>query len=157
MKTLFGKAAMLLFGLLAASGLAPAQILSIVEQIDLKCYKIRGEPLDIVLQLDHLNPVLREMGLPPEVVRVMEPEHLCVPVAKNGQIPPDQILQIIQWLDLKCYRIEPAEPLNIDLRLDHLNPVLRQMGLPPEFVRVGEAHSSASRWRKTASSRLRRS
>ena len=46
-------------------GSAGAQpIRSIVEMIDLKCYRIEGDvaSLDLPLVLDHLNPVLRDLG-----------------------------------------------------------------------------------------------
>jgi len=44
--------------------------------------------LDIPLHLDHLNPVFRQLQVPPEDVIVREPQQLGVPVAKNGLFPP---------------------------------------------------------------------
>ncbi len=109
-----------------------------VPQLDLKCYKIDDSipAVNIPLQLTHLNPVLREMGLPPEQVVVREPQELCVPVAKNNQIPDPTVLPFIQWVDLACYGLEtPAVP-SLPLTLTHLNPVLRGMGLPDELVKL---------------------
>ncbi len=109
-----------------------------VPQLDLKCYKIDDSipALNIPLQLTHLNPVLREMGLPPEQVVVREPQELCVPVAKNNQIPDPTVLPFIQWVDLACYGLDAPPVPSVPLRLTHLNPVLRGMGLPDEFVKL---------------------
>jgi len=107
------------------------------EFLDLKCYRIeQGRPLNQTLALRHLNPVLQ--GAPDERVVVREPQQLCVPVAKEGQRPPDNLLRFIQYIDLKCYRIEPGSPLQRTLVLRHLNPVLRQRGAPAEEVVVLE-------------------
>lgn len=117
----------------------PPDVLRFIEHVDLKCYRIESDiqSLDIPLRLDHLNPVLREMEASPEQVIVRDPQQLCVPVAKNGRIPPPDILRLIEHIDLKCYGIESdVSSLEIPLRLDHLNPLFRQMGLPPEQVIV---------------------
>jgi hypothetical protein len=65
------------------------------------------------------------------------PIQLCVPVAKNQQFPPADIRQIVQFADVLCYRIQ-GPPLNMQLTLDHLNPVLRNMNLPAENVFVAD-------------------
>ncbi len=129
------------FSLLAGSAHAQP-IRSIIEMIDLKCYRIEGDTasLDLPLVLDHLNPVLRDMGAPREQVIVREAQQLCVPVAKNQRFPDPVIADFINYLDLKCYRID-ADPsfLGIPLHLDHLNPLFIEMGIPPEEVRVNDA------------------
>ncbi len=113
----------------AAPGLAqpvPALpgVKAFVENLDLRCYQIPDQPpLGITLRLDHLNPVLVEMGLDYEIVDVREPQQLCVPVAKNDQYPPDDVLPFIRYVDWKCYGID-GPPLDVFLRLDHLNPQL---------------------------------
>jgi hypothetical protein len=182
----------------------PDDVRRILQWLDWKCYGIEGPSLDLTVRLDQLNPVIRNMFGPEVKVLVREPQQLCVPVAKNQRFPPLGALDLIQWLDVKCYRVEsdqivggqiqlthlnplfaniPPEvahfvagsspvqlcvpvakdknfpphhvynqiaysdvlcyqlrglPLNMNLRLDHLNPVLRAMGLAPEFVFVGE-------------------
>lgn len=129
------------FSLLAGSSRAQP-IRSIVEMIDLKCYRIEGDvaSLDLPLVLDHLNPVLRDLGAPPERVMVREPQQLCVPVAKNGRFPDPVIADFIRYLDLKCYRIDADPPfLGMPLQLDHLNPLFIEMGIPPENVQVLDA------------------
>jgi len=79
------------------------------------------------------------MGAPEENVIVRQPQQLCVPVAKNGMIPPPDVLPIIQFVDLKKYSIDSDVPsLDIPLHLDHLNPVFRQLQVRPEDVIVRE-------------------
>ena len=125
-----------------ASTPAQAQIPdSVIPFLDLKCYAITGPdggplpPLGFPLHLDHLNPLFQQLGIPPEDVVLLDPFQLCVPVAKNGVIPPADALRYIQFIDLKCYHLQTdPTPLNLGLLLTHLNPVLRQF--PQEFVIV---------------------
>lgn len=182
----------------------PASVLPFIQYADLKCYRINGPSLDLPIHVDQLNPEIANLFGPSDHVIVREPQQLCVPVAKNNQYPPPSVLELIQWLDLKCYRVDaspipwapiklthlnplfsgiPTEeawiegpapiqlcvpvaknqkippdsvlkiiaysdvlcynlrgfPLNWNLKLDHLNPVLRAMGLPPEFVWVTDS------------------
>lgn len=181
----------------------PFNVRHFLQYLDWKCYRIEGPSLDMPIHLDQLNPVIAGLYGPVDVI-VREPQQLCVPVAKNDHIPPTGVLDLIKWLDVKCYRVDapqipphpiwlthlnplfagiPAEqawidgpapfqlcvpvaknnafppqgvsqivrfsdvlcyhlnglPLNWDLKLTHLNPVLRNMGLPPEFVKVTES------------------
>lgn len=123
------------------SNAAEAQIPpSVIPFIDLKCYGITDPdglalpPINFPLHLDHLNPIFRELAHP-ENVRVLDPFQLCVPVAKNGLIPPQDALDYIQYIDLKCYNMETdPTPLGLPIFLRHLNPMLQ--GLPVEFVIV---------------------
>ena len=129
---------------LAASIPARAQIPdSVIPFLDLKCYHITDPngnplpPLNIPLHLDHLNPLFQQLQVPPEDVIVLDPFQLCVPVAKNGLIPPPPAIDYIQWIDLACYNMQTdTTPLGIPLVLRHLNPVLQQLGAQPEFVVV---------------------
>ena len=110
-----------------APGLPIPSLREIIENIDLKCYRVRDVSPDIFLYLQHLNPVMIGRGWPDEFVYLQEAEQLCVPVAKNGRIPPPHVLRYIEWLDLTCYRIE-GQPIDQPLLLTDLNPVLRQGG-----------------------------
>ena len=119
---------LLLLALLALPGAAPAQPLptpaQFVRFLDLRCYDIPGQPpLGVPLTLDHLNPVFREYGAPPEHVTLYEPQDLCVPVRKNNQIIPAAVLPFLQYADLKCYRID-GPSLDLPLRIDQLNPAI---------------------------------
>lgn len=112
----------------AKNGVTPPEAIKrIIEHVDVACYAIdpytNFEPID--LHLTHLNPVLRRMGLVEEKVEVIFPEQLCVPVAKNGKKPPEDVLRYIQWIDLKKYEAKPSEIRQpIRLTLSHLNPQL---------------------------------
>jgi hypothetical protein len=114
--------------------LPPPAVLDFIRFVDLACYRIQGVNVSRTLQLTHLNPVLRAMGVPPNVSTMTVPEQLCVPVIKNGLVPPAEVLRLVQFIDLKCYATTPPNPLNLPLVLAHLNPVLA--GLPPTQVVV---------------------
>lgn len=119
----------------------PPEVQRLVEWLDVKCYRvdsdrhIGGE----AIRLTHLNPLFWD--LEPEVVFFQgpAPNQLCVPVAKNGKYPPDDIRRFIEFSDVLCYDIR-GRPLDRKLRLDHLNPVLLDLGLKEEYVYVGESH-----------------
>lgn len=116
-----------------------------VQNADFACYGL--DPVfqfnQIKLRLSHLNPVFQEAGAPDEVVVLGQPRQLCVPVAKNHSDPPPEVRLLIEQIDLKCYdfAIPPTTvlPLNLDLRLSHLNPVLIGLGMEDERVTVREA------------------
>lgn len=98
-------------------------VLPFIRFVDWKCYGIEGPSLDYSLRLDHLNPVIQEMFGPSIEVVVREPEQLCVPVMKNNAVPPPAVRQLVQWLDVKCYRVEPAFDTAGPITLTHLNPL----------------------------------
>jgi hypothetical protein len=108
----------------------------LVPNLDLTCHRVEGDvrpPVDD-LTIRHLNPVLQEMGFEKEYVKLGEMEQLCVPVAKNEYYPPSPADEYIRWIDLACYKAESEMSQQADLQLEHLNPVLQKMGLPPEEV-----------------------
>ena len=99
---------------------------------DLKCYDITGPSLDLDLHLDHLNPQVWPVLGPSVDGTVREPQQLCVPVRKNNQNIPAAVLQLIQWLDIKCYRFEPKVFPVGQIQLHHLNPLYA--GIAPQMV-----------------------
>jgi hypothetical protein len=102
----------------------PFDVFSYLRWLDLKCYQIDGPPVDVPLHLDHLNPAIPPLFGPGLDVKVREPQQLCVPVRKNNTVPPAAVLDLIQWVDLKCYRVETdtVNP-NVVITLRHLNPL----------------------------------
>ncbi len=100
-----------------------ATSLPFVRYADLKCYDITGPSLDLDLHLDHLNPQVWPVLGPSVDGVVREPQQLCVPVRKNNQAIPAAVLQLIRWLDIKCYRFEPKVPPAGQILLRHLNPL----------------------------------
>lgn len=127
-----------------AAGLAPAPALaeppaadtdalalpppkSFVGGLDLECFSTPGQALNLQVQLTHLNPVLRALGLPAHAVVIRELVQTCVPVAKNGVSPSADALPFIQHVDFACFRVDAAalQPTQT-LTLAHLNPVLQQ-------------------------------
>lgn len=112
----------------------PPGVLEFVRNVDLSCYQIRGATTNFPLVLSHLNPLLST--LPRRQVALVVPDELCLPVIKNNVIPPPEVLNLVRYIDLKCYRTDPQRPLDIGLNLAQLNPVLG--GIPRADVRVRE-------------------
>jgi hypothetical protein len=113
--------------------LPPTDVLQFIRYIDLACYRIGGPSINVPLTLSHLNPLLTT--LPRRQVTVMFPEQLCLPVIKNNSVPPEEVLRLLRFIDLVCYREAPQVPLDLPLNLRQLNPVLGH--IPPTDVRVG--------------------
>ncbi|MEV4839769.1 hypothetical protein AB0K05_35065 [Nonomuraea sp. NPDC049486] len=112
----------------------PDGVLDFVRYVDLSCYRVTGSSMDKSLVLSHLNRVLSD--LPRKQVLLNRPEQLCVPVAKNGVLPPAEVLRVVRHIDLLCYGATPNVPMNRPLALRQLNPVLVGK-IPPADVRVG--------------------
>jgi hypothetical protein len=108
------------------NNVVPSDTLPFIQYVDWKCYGIQGPSIDRPLHIDHLNPVISGMIGPSDDIIVREPQQLCVPVQKDDYVPPPWVQRLIQWLDVKCYRVDPDRKI----RLTHLNPLLS--GLPPE-------------------------
>ena len=94
-----------------------------VSNVDLECFRTSPytPPLTTAIVTRHLNPVLST--LPVENNPVGPREKLCVPVAKNGVIPPPGVLDFVRFVDLSCYRTTGIN-VNRPLNLRQLNPVL---------------------------------
>lgn len=121
----------------AAFAQLPVSPRRFVDNLDVRCYQISGQPpLNLALRLDHLNPLFVSMHLPFENVVLGSPQQLCVPVEKNGVVPPPDTLPFIQYIDWKCYGIT-GSPLNIPLTLTQLNPVISSLLGPTVSVAVG--------------------
>lgn len=113
----------------------PADTLPFTRFVDWKCYGISGPSINVPLQLNHLNPVIVNLLGPTDQVIVREPQQLCVPVAKNGQIPPPEVLRLVEQLDVKCYRVDAQQPIvNTPIQLTHLNPLFA--GSAPENATI---------------------
>ncbi|MFC9254404.1 hypothetical protein [Amycolatopsis thailandensis] len=117
----------------------PPGILDYARWVDLACYRIEGGARNVPLTLSQLNPVVQRLGIQDAPVTMLSPEQLCVPVAKNGELPPPEILSFARHIDLECYALRvlgiPGRPF--PLTLGHLNPVLADR--PKTEVRVGDA------------------
>jgi hypothetical protein len=119
----------------------PPEVRQLVRFIDLECYST--DPFGIHppfnLLLRQLNPELA--GFAQHVLSLVSvPRQMCVPVAKNGAIPPMDVLAIARWVDLEKFTASPATlipPFNV--MLHHLNPLLA--GLPPVPVQLRRADS----------------
>lgn len=117
------------------NSLPPPDVLPFVRFVDLACYRISGQTVNFPLTLTHLNPVLGNQ--PVKSTAMLTPEQLCVPVIKNNSIPPDEVLNLVRYIDLKCYGVRNTDRLGVNLGIRQLNPVLA--GLAPVTVTVAEA------------------
>ena len=127
-----------LVGVLASPAMAFAQYelpspYDFISNLDLECYRATPvpEPAPYVY-LRHLNPVLSGLT---QTATVHELERVCLPVEKNDETPPPEVLPFAQWVDLACFRAE-GDSLDVTLNVSHLNPELA--GLPDETVVVKE-------------------
>ena len=117
------------------ANVAPADTLPFIRFVDWKCYGITGPSIDTPLTLTQLNPVMSALFGANLSVTLREPQQLCVPVVKNNANPPAAVLELVQELDVKCYRAENTQTFSKQITLRHLNPLLA--GLPPEVSTVG--------------------
>ncbi|MBX2811571.1 MAG: hypothetical protein KTR25_07170 [Myxococcales bacterium] len=99
--------------------------LRLVRHIDIACYELEQPTDDVLfpLVLEHLNPVVRAMNHPNRHTQLRRARQLCLPVQKNTQEIPDDVLDIVRWVDFLRYAIEPVEDSLIPLRLKHMNPL----------------------------------
>ncbi|MDH2427970.1 hypothetical protein [Sphaerisporangium sp. TRM90804] len=104
------------------TSIPPSPALDFIRFVDLACYRITGSNADTGLLLTHLNPVLQ--NVPRHEVKMNVPQQLCVPVVKNSSVPPPEIMSLVSHIDIMCYAITPNNPMNRQLSLRQLNPVL---------------------------------
>lgn len=108
----------------------PSSVLPFIQYIDLKCYAITPPAsVNVPLTLSQLDPVLASM--PTQKVTMQNNRQLCVPVQKNNQAIPANVLNIVRWIDLEKYDLTPSTPVSpFALALNHINPLL--VTLPTE-------------------------
>jgi hypothetical protein len=121
-------------------------VLDFIRYTDLSCYRIGGPNIQFPVKLRHLNPVLKDF--PDREVTLLAPDQLCVPVVKNDEKPPDEVLRFVQFIDLACFRETPPVPLEASLKLTQLNKALSD--LPTTEVRVRENRQLCVPVRKNA-------
>ena len=61
---------------------------------------------------------------------------ILFPAAASAHWPPPA--DFVRFLDVRCYDIRPQPPIDVPLRLDHLNPYFQSLNLPHEDVRLRE-------------------
>ena len=121
-----------LWGGAAQAQVQPPSPYELASQLDFECRPAQGVAPAPQVFIRQLNPVLQNR-LPNQMANLGALEQVCVPVAKNGQIPAPRALPIAAMIDLACYRATAA-PVDVDVTLSHLNPVLA--GLPDEDVHL---------------------
>jgi len=109
--------------------------LPFARHVDFACYKVDAAPLanPVPINLTHLNPVLA--NLPQHNVVLERPAQLCLPVAKNGVLPPPAVLAMARYIDLECYDTDPQAHPQFTVGLSQLNPQLD--GIAPHPMTLG--------------------
>jgi hypothetical protein len=110
----------------AKNGVVPTpDILKLVQFIDLECYDTSADNHPpFTVNLKQLNPQLANIP-PHNLTLVSQPRQLCVPVQKNNQVIPPDVLAIVRWIDLEKFPASP--PVGVpamNVVLSHLNPLL---------------------------------
>jgi hypothetical protein len=110
----------------------PDEVLPFIEWVDLACYRATADPVNVTVDVRHLNPELAH--LPGERVRIVELNQVCVPVRKRrgNIIPPipDAVRRLNEHVDVACYRLaEDTLDVNEPITLSHLNPLIQQLNL----------------------------
>jgi hypothetical protein len=102
----------------------PANALPFLRHVDLACYKVESAalPASVPLTLHHLNPVLAQLDR--HVVKLVQPDTLCLPVMKNNVLPPTEVLNLVRYLDLECWNTTFDVYPPFTLNLHQLNPQL---------------------------------
>lgn len=102
----------------------PSTALPFIQHVDFACYRLEAAALSTapLLNLRHLNPVFST--LPGHDVRLLQPDRLCLPVAKNNVLPPTEVLDLVRYLDLECYTVAETLHPNFGANLSQLNPQL---------------------------------
>lgn len=115
----------------------PPQVEQLVKYLDEECYAVQSsqQPNGKALSLHHLNPLFGALGWE-KAALLGGPNQLCVPVAKNGAIPPGNVLQYVQFSDVLCYPLSGAN-LDRQLALTQLDPVIIDKQVPVEHVATG--------------------
>ncbi|HTQ78829.1 MAG TPA: hypothetical protein VMM92_02450 [Thermoanaerobaculia bacterium] len=103
---------------------APADTLPFIQYVDWKCYGVTGTAPNVPLHLTHLNTVFAGLFGANVDVTLLEPQQLCVPVSKNNANIPANVLALIQYLDVECFRVSSTQNLTRTITLQHLNPLL---------------------------------
>jgi hypothetical protein len=110
----------------------PAEVLRLVQFLDLECYNVNADPHPAFgLALTQLNPQLVQSIPPHQVSYTSTPRQLCVPVQKNAQAIPADVKNVVQWTDLEQFAASPRVNISpVTVSLTHLNPLFSTM---PKF------------------------
>jgi hypothetical protein len=103
-----------------------AQVRNLDSYIDQACYHLE-EPTTVAnqqLDLKHLNPVIAAWNYPDRHVVMQRAKTLCVPIAKNENVPT-AVQDVVQWLDFLKYDVDVVAGAGpaFQLTLTHMNPL----------------------------------
>lgn len=104
----------------------PSEVANLVRFLDLECWNITPDTAipAFNLNLRQLNPQLTGIAAHAMNLEPSLPRKLCVPVRKNAQAIPADVLNILRWVDLERFTARPPVIINpVAVVLNHLNPL----------------------------------
>lgn len=107
------------------NGVVPTpDVLRLIQSIDLECWKVdAGAHPAFTVNLKQLNPQLGHIQ-PHNLNLVPQPRQMCVPVQKNNQLIPTDVLNVVRWIDLEKFTATPIVTApSVQVVLKHLNPL----------------------------------
>jgi hypothetical protein len=118
----------------------PPDALRLAQFIDLECYRVDpGAHPVFAVNLKQLNPQLPNIA-PHNLTLVASPRQLCVPVQKNAQVIPPDVLAVTQWIDLEKFTASPLVATTaVSVTLNHLNPLFTTLPRVPVVLRQASA------------------
>lgn len=121
----------------------PSEVANLVRYLDLECWNvtpITAHP-SFNVNLRQLNPQLttaipvHNMNLDPSGLR-----KLCVPVRKNQQVIPSDVLNIIRWVDMERWPARPPVTVSpVTVVLNHLNPLFTTLAPVTVVLQTAQA------------------
>ena len=119
------------------------EVQKLVEYVDVECFGVTSSQqiAGKVVTLNHLNPIFVGRAAENVTFPTPGPTQLCVPVAKNGDMPSSDILPYVEYSDVLCY---PMLGVSLDsiLTLTQLDPILLNvLFVKPATFSVGGSRS----------------
>lgn len=125
----------------AKDGVVPApDVLRLIQFIALECYAIDpGAHPSFGVSLKQLDPQLAEIP-GHQTTLVPAPGQVCVPVQKNTQVIPADVLAIVRWIELERFTASPAVIVPpVAAVLGHLDPLLTTLPRTPVVLQQASA------------------
>jgi hypothetical protein len=118
----------------------PPAVLNLVRHIDLECYSTYAQyHPSFGVTVRQLNPQLTDV-IPHGLPLTTGQRQMCVPVRKNQQQIPPNLLNIIRWVDLEKFTVAPFAYIPPrPLVLNHQNPLF--VNYPPVRVLLQQSRA----------------
>lgn len=125
----------------AKNGVVPTpDVLRLIQFIDLECFSVNASTHPTFgVGLQQLNPQLANIPNH-QMTLVTSPRQMCVPVQKNNQAIPTDVLAVLQWVDLEKFTASPVVTVPaVTVVLSHLNPLFTTLPRVPVVLQQANA------------------